>query len=313
MNDNSFKKFQIEQTKIESVLSRQSEEVQKMEKKIKVLELENKWISEEKERFGAENTEYDFSEFNEGRMRGELNKIEEDQEILRKKVNMKVNVMHEETEIKYNALLERRRIISLDKESLLETMDKLDRLKKEALNEVFKKVSKDFGRIFSTLLPGSQSKLVPPEGKELTEGMEFRVAFHGEWIKGLSELSGGQRSLLALSFVLSLLRYKPAPVYILDEIDAALDLDHTQNIGAMIREHFPQSQFIIVSLKEGMFNNAAVLYKVSFVDGISRVDSTRLRDKITVGGVGAKAKGKGKGKRRGKNEEEKEEDIFALQ
>jgi structural maintenance of chromosome 2 len=66
------------------------------------------------------------------------------------------------------------------------------------------------------------------------------VAFGGVWKESLTELSGGQRSLLALSLVLALCRFKPAPIYILDEVDAALDLNHTQNIGAMIKAHFPQ-------------------------------------------------------------------------
>ena len=64
---------------------------------------------------------------------------------------------------------------------------------------------------------------------------QVKVAFGSVWKQSLLELSGGQRSLVALSLVLSLLRFKPAPVYILDEIDAALDLSHTQNIGMMIR------------------------------------------------------------------------------
>jgi structural maintenance of chromosome 2 len=55
-----------------------------------------------------------------------------------------------------------------------------------------------------------------------------RVAFGGVWKESLTELSGGQRSLLALSLVLALCRFKPAPIYILDEVDAALDLNHTQ-------------------------------------------------------------------------------------
>eukprot|EP01097_Dermamoeba_algensis_P010581 TRINITY_DN7893_c0_g1_i1.p1 TRINITY_DN7893_c0_g1~~TRINITY_DN7893_c0_g1_i1.p1 ORF type:complete len:108 (-),score=20.00 TRINITY_DN7893_c0_g1_i1:82-405(-) len=79
------------------------------------------------------------------------------------------------------------------------------------------------------------------------------------------------RSLLALSLILSLLLFKPAPMYILDEIDAALDLSHTQNIGQMLKTHFSHSQFIIVSLKEGMFSNANVLFKTQFVDGVSTV------------------------------------------
>ena len=51
-----------------------------------------------------------------------------------------------------------------------------------------------------------------------------------------------------------------------------LDLSYTANLGLMLREHFPQSQFIVISLKDGMFNNANVLYKVSYADGNSRVE-----------------------------------------
>jgi len=50
-------------------------------------------------------------------------------------------------------------------------------------------------------------------------------------------------------------------------VDAALDLSHTQNIGAMIKNHFKHSQFIVVSLKEGMFQNANVIFRTKFVDG----------------------------------------------
>merc|ERR1719499_370443 len=105
----------------------------------------------------------------------------------------------------------------------------------------------------------------------LDNGVEIRVAFGGVWKESLSELSGGQKALLALSLILALLRYKPAPMYILDEIDAALDPSHTQNIGSMLSKRFKQAQFIVVSLKDGMFNNANVLFKTKFVDGVSTV------------------------------------------
>merc|ERR1719339_277823 len=83
-----------------------------------------------------------------------------------------------------------------------------------------------------------------------------------------------ERSLVALSLILSPLLFKPAPLYILDEVDAALDLSHTQNIGHMLKTHFKHSQFIVVSLKDGMFNNANVLYRTKFVDGMSTVTRT---------------------------------------
>ena len=68
-----------------------------------------------------------------------------------------------------------------------------------------------------------------------------------------------------------LLNFKLAPVYILDEVDVALDLAHTQNIEQIIRKYFPESQFIIVSLKESMFTNANVLFRTRFLNGMSTV------------------------------------------
>ena len=70
---------------------------------------------------------------------------------------------------------------------------------------------------------------------------------------------------------MALLQFKPAPMYILDEVDAALDISHTQNIGHLIRTRFKGSQFIVVSLKDGMFNNANRIFRTKFVDGTSTV------------------------------------------
>jgi structural maintenance of chromosome 2 len=149
-------------------------------------------------------------------------------------------------------------------------------------------------------LAGNTAKLQPPEGKTISDGLEVKVCLGGVWKQSLTELSGGQRqvqvtkiitlpcgylthiciiyrSLIALSLILSLLQFKPAPMYILDEVDAALDLSHTQNIGHLLRSRFKGSQFIVVSLKDGMFNNANVLFKTRFRDGTSIVERTSNR------------------------------------
>jgi len=73
---------------------------------------------------------------------------------------------------------------------------------------MFLQVTVDFGSIFSALLPGTSAKLAPPEGGTVMDGLEIKVAFGGLWKESLSELSGGQRSLLALSLILSLLLFK---------------------------------------------------------------------------------------------------------
>merc|ERR1711935_945926 len=180
----------------------------------------------------------------------------------------------EKAEGEYTELLRKRKVVENDKKKIQTVIENLDVKKKVELERTWKKVNKDFGSIFSTLLPGSNAKLEPPEGMQVWEGLEVKIAFGNIWKQSLSELSGSQRSLIALSMILALLLYKPAPMYILDEVDAALDLSHTQNIGNMLKTHFSQSQFIVVSLKEGMFNNANVIFRTKFVDGVSTVSKT---------------------------------------
>jgi structural maintenance of chromosome 2 len=192
--------------------------------------------------------------------------------------------MIEKAEGEYTELLRKRKVVENDKKKIKSVIEELDVKKKSELERTWKKVNKDFGSIFSTLLPGAYAKLEPPEGMQAWEGLEVKVAFGDVWKESLSELSGGQRSLLALSLILSLCLFKPAPMYILDEVDAALDLSHTQNIGNMLRTHFSQSQFIVVSLKEGMFNNANVIFRTKFVDGVSTVARTM--------GIGSSSRGR---------------------
>lgn len=143
--------------------------------------------------------------------------------------------------------------------------------------KTWKIVNKNMSEIFSTLLPGAMAKLQihDPQGG-VEKGLELKVGFNNVWKESRSELSGGQKSLLALSLILALLKFQPAPLYILDEVDSALDLSHTQNIGQMIARFFKDSQFIVVSLKEGLFKNANVLFNVQFLDNRSQVKRIHL-------------------------------------
>ena len=233
---------------------------------------EHKWLASEESEVGKEGGDYDFKRVKMEEVHSRVVALEEEQEQLGRRLNKKVLGMMEKAESEYEELLKKREIIEKDKSQIEKVIEELD-VKKETLATTYAKVNRDFGSIFSTLLPDASARLEPSNGNVL-EGLEVRVAFGGKEKESLSELSGGQRSLLALSLVLSLLLFKPAPMYILDEVDAALDLSHTQNIGRMLRKHFGQSQFIVVSLKEGMFTNANVLFRTKFVDGVSTVTRT---------------------------------------
>ncbi|NWR66826.1 SMC2 protein, partial [Bucorvus abyssinicus] len=246
---------------------------------------EHEWIAADKSLFGQPNTAYDFKANDPREAAENLQKLQESKAKLGKNVNMRAMNMLSDTEERYNELMRKKRIVENDKLKILATIEELDQKKTETLHIAWKKVNEDFGSIFSMLLPGAKAMLVPSTTQNVLDGLEFRIALGNTWKENLTELSGGQRSLVALSLILAILLFKPAPIYILDEVDAALDLSHTQNIGQMLQTHFRHSQFIVVSLKDGMFNNANVLYKTRFVDGVStiaRYDQPQKRNKASA-------------------------------
>ncbi|KAI3693000.1 hypothetical protein L6452_32826 [Arctium lappa] len=249
-----------EQQKLKNRIGEKNLERKKLENEVKRMEMEQKdcslkvdkliekhaWITSEKQLFGRSGSDYDFTSRDPHKARDQFEKLQAEQAGLEKRVNKKVMAMFEKAEDEYNDLISKKNIIENDKSKIKLVIEELDEKKKETLKVTWVKVNSDFGSIFSTLLPGTMAKLEPPEGGTFLDGLEVRVAFGGVWKQSLSELSGGQRSLLALSLILALLLFKPAPLYILDEVDAALDLSHTQNIGRMIKSHFPHSQFIVL-------------------------------------------------------------------
>lgn len=190
---------------------------------------------------------------------------------MKRKVNPNIMSMIDVYEKKESELQGMVKTIERDKRKIEETVATLNEHKKQALVKTWRKVLEDFGQIFSDLLPGLFAKLVVPEGMDVTQGLEVKVKLGAVWKESLVELLGGQRLLIALLLIMALLQFKPAPMYILDEVDAALDLSHTQNIGHLIKTRFKGLQFIVVLLKEGMFTNANRVFRTRFQDGTSVV------------------------------------------
>ena len=190
---------------------------------------------------------------------------------LSKKVNKKATFMLEEAKKEFAELTAQKSALVKDKEVILKTIEQVEARKWQSLDIMVKKVSSGFSNLFHTSLPGASCRLVEQRDDGRLRGLEVKVAFQGKEKESLTELSGGQRSLLALCLILAILKFRPAPVYILDEIDAALDPSHTENIGKMLQLHFKNAQFLLVSLKDGMFANANVIYEVRHTQGFSEV------------------------------------------
>lgn len=296
----------LEKQKLAHQTEKCQKEQQSSTQNLTQMEHEHDWIASETPTFGRPNTPYDFHGQNMSERKSSLRTLTERFQGMKKTINPKVMNMIDSVEKKEASLKHMMRTVIRDKRKIEETICSLDNYKKEALQKTWEKVNVDFGNIFAELLPGSFAKLDPPEGKQISDGLEVKVCLGKVWKASLTELSGGQRfvspflfpplsspprpffpflpfphpqltpprpsrSLIALSLILALLQYSPAPMYILDEVDAALDLSHTQNIGRLIKTRFRGSQFIVVSLKDGMFRNANRVFRTRFLDGTSVV------------------------------------------
>ncbi|KAJ1360941.1 Structural maintenance of chromosomes protein 2 [Parelaphostrongylus tenuis] len=269
-----FIKLKSKQSSLETDIQKAKEDCVAYKKMAHIKAKAHPWIYDEKAHFGEKDTEYDFTGYTQEKATKAIADIKARKNELGKNLNTRAMGVLSHVEEQVLGLKQKKEQIAIDKRKLLDTIALLDVKKTQEIHKAYTQVNRDFGNIFSTLLPGASAKLEPPAGKTVEQGLEVKVAFNMKWKDSLQELSGGQRSLVALSLVLAMLKFRPAPIYILDEVDAALDLSHTQNIGHMIKKHFTTSQFIIVSLKEGMFNHANVLYRTKFCDGTSQVVRT---------------------------------------
>ncbi|KAL5388122.1 hypothetical protein DPSP01_003113 [Paraphaeosphaeria sporulosa] len=270
--NSSITEAKLEQQKLGHEIERFDKERDEASGRIEALEKEHDWIELESEQFGRSGTIYDYRGQNMSDCKSRRKTMDERLRGMKNKINPKVMAMIDSVEKKEVSLKKNMSIVIKDKQKIEETIKKLDRYKHEKLEETWAKVNGYFGTIFNDLLPGAFAKLDPLEGKSVSEGLDIKVMLGKVWKQSLTELSGGQRSLAALALILALLQYKPAPMYILDEVDSALDPSHTQNIGRIIKERFTESQFIIVSLKDGMFDNANRLFRIYFADGTSKYE-----------------------------------------
>nr|WJN25093.1 cohesin complex subunit [Tranzscheliella williamsii] len=196
-------------------------------------------------------------------------------------------------------LLERRGELEQSGESIQELIDVLDQRKDEAIERTFKQVSKYFEEVFEKLVPAGRGRLVMQrrvdgaaaggaEGGDSEEeapqvenytGVSIKVSFNSKHDEGLriQQLSGGQKSLVALATVFAIQKCDPAPFYLFDEIDANLDALYRTAVANMIRELADKAQFITTTFRPEMVQVARKHYgvlfdanKVSSIRSISR-------------------------------------------
>jgi len=171
-------------------------------------------------------------------------------------------------------------------------MDVLEQRKFEAILFTFKQVSKYFQEVFKKLVPSGHGTLSikrdqddDGEGDqahrlENATGVSCSVSFTGRnaEMKEMAQLSGGQKSLVALALIFAIQKCDPAPFYLFDEIDAALDAQHRKAVADMIHELAEGAQFITTTFRAELLEHASKFYGVKFRNKVSHVDCVTRDD-----------------------------------
>ncbi|KAF9297449.1 Structural maintenance of chromosomes protein 3 [Linnemannia elongata] len=199
-----------------------------------------------------------------------------------------------------DALLQRRDELDVSEAAIQELIQTLDQRKDEAIERTFKQVAKNFSEVFLKLVPAGRGKLIMQRRMDQTQdededdddheasvidnyiGIAIHVSFNSKMNEGLrmQQLSGGQKSLVALTLIFAIQQCDPAPFYLFDEIDANLDAAHRTAVAAMIHSLSEHAQFITTTFRPEMLSNADKFYGVTFQNKVSLVNAITKEDAL---------------------------------
>jgi chromosome segregation protein len=167
---------------------------------------------------------------------------------------------------------------------LLTVIREVDERVQQVFSSAFEDVAREFEDIIGRLFPGGDGRLVLTEPDDmLATGIEVEARPPGKKVKRLSLLSGGERALTAIAFLVAIFKARPSPFYVLDEVEAALDDTNLQRLLEILAELRSVSQLIIITHQKRTMEVADSLYGISMRgDGVSTVISQRLRERETA-------------------------------
>jgi chromosome segregation protein len=151
---------------------------------------------------------------------------------------------------------ERKETLSRERTTIIERIDKYEKMKYEAFSTAFSAIDGNFREIFARLTSGTGKLVLDNEEDPFAGGLTFAVQPRDKTVRLLSALSGGEKSLTTLAFIFSIQKFMPAPFYALDEVDMFLDGYNVERIATMIRELSTNVQSVIVSLRKPMIESA---------------------------------------------------------
>ncbi|WP_173916509.1 chromosome segregation protein SMC [Halobacillus sp. Marseille-Q1614] len=170
------------------------------------------------------------------------------------------------------------------KETLHSIINEMDHEMKRRFEDTFTKIRNEFGDVFKDLFGGgiADLKLTDPDNL-LETGVDIVAQPPGKKLQNLSLLSGGERALTAIALLFSILRVRPVPFCVLDEVEAALDEANVDRFARFLKEFSQQTQFIVITHRKGTMEESDVLYGVTMQEsGVSKLVSVRLEETVDL-------------------------------
>ncbi|MBQ3425729.1 MAG: chromosome segregation protein SMC [Clostridia bacterium] len=203
---------------------------------------------------------------------------------LKKKIKSLGNVNMDAIE-EYKAVKERFEFMTgqkddleASKKNLEKLISSMEELMLEHFGEQFSEINKAFSDVFRELFGGGRGRLyLSDPDNMLTSGVEIEVQLPGKGMQNLNLYSGGEKSFIAIALLFAILRVKPTPFCILDEIDAALDDVNVSRFATYLKNYTDRTQFIVITHRRGTMEAASVLYGVTMQEsGVSKLLSLNI-------------------------------------
>lgn len=192
-------------------------------------------------------------------------------------VNLASIEEYEEVKEKYEFMYVQEQDLEKAKKELLDVIGELTENMKELFKENFKILNKNFNETFRELFKGGSAELILGEGDELTATIDINVEPPGKKLQNINLMSGGEKVLSAIALMFAILKMKPTPFCILDEIEAALDDANVFRYAEFLREFSKGTQFIVITHRKGTMEASDVMYGVTMEEkGVSKVVSVDL-------------------------------------
>ena len=199
-------------------------------------------------------------------------------------VNLVAIEEYEEHKKREDFLVTQREDLEKSLESINQAIQKINQTSREAFLSAFEQIRTNFQEVFEELFGGGETELRLTEASDVLEsGIDIIACPPGKRPQSITQLSGGERSLVAIALLFAVFKIKPSPFCVLDEVDAALDEANVLRFTNLIRKYAQQTQFIIITHNKRTMETADVMYGVTMEQaGLSKVVSARFGNEIAA-------------------------------